>query len=80
MQLKRLVKQCFLNGFIKPLRCDVTLQVSDIAMVSLLHGNLEPDARCTSPFTLRPCEKHDLCQRYTFHHIINVRGVTLSSP
>ena len=29
--------------------CDVTLQVSDLSQVSLLHGIVRPDARCAVP-------------------------------
>ena len=35
--------------FGSPLPCDVTLQVSDMSLVSLLHGIVRPDARCAEP-------------------------------
>ena len=31
------------------LQCDVTLQVSGMSLVSLLHGIIRPDARCNIP-------------------------------
>ena len=33
--------------YVSPLPCDVTLQVLDMSLVSLVHGIVKPDARCT---------------------------------
>ena len=44
-----ILRQSTIDIYVSPLPCDVTLQVSDMSLVSLLHGIVRPDARCTVP-------------------------------
>ena len=52
MQPKRPVKQWPLDLFFGSLPYDVTLQVSDMALVSLLHGFVRPNVWCAVPLLL----------------------------